>query len=144
MNVVSVPKDFVTRETGVILNVTPTASSDNKSISLTLNPEIVEFVEWVDYGSRLRSPDGSWQQIKMVQPVFHARSLKSQITILDGQTAIIGGLIGEARVDGEQPSWLGRLFGSKPERKTNRKILLVMVTARIVDLAGNPVNRPQP
>lgn len=141
MIAVSIPKKFETRETGVILNVTPTATADDKTISLTLNPQVVELVEWIDYGSMLRSVDGSSQQLKMLQPVFHSRNISSQIAIWDGQTVVMGGLTGfNDKADSGKTSWFVRWFGSKPERKT----LLVMVTARRVNIAGKPMARSQP
>lgn len=138
MVAVSIP-EFATRETGVILNVTPTATADCKTIDLIMNPQVVELVEWIDYGYNLRATDGSPQQVKMLQPVFHSRIISSHIAILDGQTAVMGGLITETRAD-NKGSWFSHWFGSKPERKT----LLVMVTARCVDLAGNPINQSGP
>lgn len=147
MVVVAVP-EFKTRDTGVILNVTPTAAADGKTIYLALKPEVVELVEWIDYGYTLRSADGSSQQVKMLQPVFHSRNLCSQIAVLDGQTMVMGGLITEARVDDNsgdgKASWFSRWLGSKPERKTIRTNLLILVTARRVDGAGNPINQSQP
>lgn len=92
MVAVSIPK-FETRDTGVILNVTPTATLDDKTIYLTLKPEVVELVEWIDYGYTLRATDGSPQQVKMLQPVFHSRNISSQIAVLDGQTVVMGGLV---------------------------------------------------
>ena len=142
MVAVSMPK-FATRETGVILNVTPTVAADSKTIDLIMNPQVVELVDWIDYGYNLRAPDGSPQQVKMLQPVFHSRNISSHISIWDGQTAVMGGLITETRTD-DKGSWFGRLFGSKPERETNRTHLLIMVTARCVDLSGKPIARSQP
>ncbi|MBI2440219.1 MAG: hypothetical protein HYV35_02490 [Lentisphaerae bacterium] len=141
MVAVAVP-EFKTRDTGVILNVTPTAARDGKTIYLTLKPEVVELVEWIDYGYTLSSADGSSQQVKMLQPVFHSRNASSQIAIWDGQTVVMGGLITETRVDdqsGEGP-WFSRWLGSKPERKTIRTNLLILVTARRVDGAGKPID----
>lgn len=147
MIAVGIP-EFKTRDTGVILNVTPTAAPDGKTIYLTLKPEVVELVEWIDYGYNLRSADGSSQQIKMLQPVFHSRNVCSQIAIRDGQTVVMGGLITETRGDnkssGGKTSWLSRWFGSKPERKTIRVNLLILVTARRVSIVGKPIARPQP
>lgn len=142
MVAVSIPK-FETRETGVILNVTPTAAADGKTIYLTLNPQVVELVEWIDYGYSLRATDGSPQQVKMLQPVFHSRNLSSQIALWDGQTAVMGGLITETRTD-DKGSWFSRWFGIKPEQKTIRKTLLVIVAARRVNIAGQPITRSQP
>ena len=45
------PGSFETRETGVILNVTPTVGPDGYTIELVLAPEVADLVDWLDYGS---------------------------------------------------------------------------------------------
>jgi general secretion pathway protein D len=67
--------------------------------------------------------------------------------IWDGQTIVMGGLINEliTRFDDKIPflgdiPLLGRLFRSKGESSKKRN-LLIFVTARIVDPAGQVVNQ---
>jgi len=126
---------FETRETGVILNVTPVLEFDGQ-ISLTMNPEVSELVSWIDYGSTMRYADGSSQEIKMLQPMFHIRSLSSHISVYDGQTVIMGGLTTESQQStvAEVPflskiPLLGKLFQKKTGKKVKRHSL-IMVTAR--------------
>lgn len=148
MSAVGIPK-FETRETGVILSVTPVVSPDGKTIHLTMNPQVVELVEWIDFGSTMKYADGSSQQVKMLQPVFHSRSLNSHISIWDGQTVVMGGMVTETQTNivdkipylGSVPL-VGKLFRSETTEHIKCN-LFILVTARIVDAAGNPIGSPK-
>jgi general secretion pathway protein D len=81
-----------------------------------------------------------------VQPVFASRNVTTSMIVWDGHTVVMGGLIREDLVTfsdkvpllGDIPI-LGRLFRSEGKRSEKRN-LLIFVTARLVDPAGNPVN----
>jgi len=146
------PGGFETRETGVILNVTPTVGPDGYTIDLTLVPEVSELIGWIQYGSEVTLPLVSGQgdrtfTFNIPQPVFSSRSVTTSIVIWDGQTVVMGGLIREDRVKirdkvpllGDIPI-LGALFRSEGERSQKRN-LLIFVTARLVDPAGNPIHK---
>ncbi len=135
---------FEIRDTGVILNVTPTVDQNGTTIHLNLYPKVVELVEWIDYGSTMTYADGSTQQVKMLQPIFHSRELATQLSLQDGQTIVMGGLVTEnADKDNSEPSWFSRNFGSKPKRIIQKIHTLIFVTARIVDAAGHPIGSPK-
>jgi len=134
------PSSFETRETGVILDVTPTVGPDGYTIELLLAPEVAELVDWLSYGT---------EPYVIKQPVFTSRNINTSINIWDGQTVVMGGLMREELVtiqDGipilQDIPLLGRLFRTEGERsiKTN---LLMFVTARVVDPAGNPIVRTE-
>ena len=138
-----VPQDFATREVGVILNVLPEVSPDGNMINLTMKPSVVTDPIWYQYGSTVRRADGSTMQMNMPQPFFQTRTLETQISIYDGATVVMGGLITES-VDkandripilGDIP-FVGALFRSKSE-KSIKKNLLIFVTAKLVDPAGH-------
>ena len=82
------------------------------------------------------------------QPFFPSRSINTSILIYDGATVVMGGMISEIRqsVDdkipflGEIPIF-GRLFRSKSDSSEKRN-LLIFVTARLVDPAGRRVGKP--
>jgi len=141
------PASFQTRDTGVILNVTPTVGPDGFSIDLVMLPQVVELSEWINYGSTVVNADGSTQEMNMPQPIFHSRNITTSITIWDGQTVVMGGLITEAQSTtldkvpflGDIPL-IGYLFQSKTSysKKFN---LLIFVTANLVDPAGNKINK---
>ena len=140
------PGAFETRETGVILNVTPTVAPDNYTINLALIPEIAELVEWIQYGSTVGLPDGSTFVFNIPQPIFASRNITTSMVVWDGHSVVMGGLIREDLVTfddripllGDVPL-LGRLFRSKGQRSDKRN-LLIFVSARLVDPAGKPIN----
>ncbi len=136
--VVVVPGGFEMRETGVILVVNPTVSPDGYTIDLTMAPEVAELIDWIDYGS---------QGYEVWQPIFSSRRVATRISIWDGQTVVMGGLIKEklVKVDDKIPllgdiPLVGRLFGNKGEY-SEKANLMMFVTARIVDPAGEMINK---
>jgi general secretion pathway protein D len=144
-----VPQDFATREVGVILTVLPEVSPDGNMINLTMTPQVVTEPTWFQYGSTIRRADGSEQILNMPQPFFHVRSLNTQISIYDGATVVMGGLITEdvRKVNDKIPvlgdiPLLGALFRSKSEQSI-KKNLLIFVTAKLVDPAGRLIRNPE-
>ena len=136
------PGTFETRETGVILNVTPTVGPDGYTIDLVMAPEVAELVDWIQYGGAV----GEFF-FNMPQPIFTSRNITTSIVIWDGQTVVMGGMIREELTTikdkipilGDIPV-LGWLFRS--EGQNSRKMnLLIFVTARLVDPAGRPIHR---
>jgi general secretion pathway protein D len=140
------PGSFETRETGVILNVTPTVGPDGYTIDLTMVPEVAELVDWIQYGSSTAAGGVSFTY-NIPQPVFASRNVTTSIVIWDGQTVVMGGLIREDLIKvkdkipllGDIPI-LGRLFRSEGEY-SKKKNLLIFVTARLVDPSGKPIHR---
>lgn len=143
------PTDFATREVGVILTVTPEVSPDGNMINLKMTPQVVTEPIWYQYGSTVRRADGSEQQLNMPQPFFQLRSLSTEISIYDGATVVMGGLITESleKVNDKIPilgdiPLLGALFRSKSE-KSIKKNLLIFVTAKLVDPGGQLLKKPE-
>ena len=146
------PTAFETRNTGVTLEVDPVIGADEFTIDLNLAPEVVEFEGFINYGSPIQSSATNaltgvtspvvLTENRILQPIFNTRRVSTQITIWDGQTVAIGGLIREDIQDvedkvpllGDIPV-LGRLFRSSVERHLKRN-LTVFVTARIKDPSG--------
>jgi len=153
MSPVVTPGTFTTRETGVILNVTPTVGPDGYTIDLVMAPEVAELVDWIQYGSAITVTTGiigarqeNTYLFNMPQPIFTSRNVTTSIVIWDGQTVVMGGLIREelttikdkVPILGDIPI-LGWFFRSEGQysRKMN---LLIFVTARLVDPAGRPIH----
>ena len=145
------PREFATREVGVILEVTPEVSPEGQMISLSLSPEVVSEPTWRNYGSSYTSydPNGNpvTQELLMEQPFFHTRKLTTNLLIYNGATVVMGGMITEVRntVDDKIPllgdiPLIGRLFRSKYESSEKRN-LLIFVTARLVDPSGRALDR---
>jgi len=140
------PGSFETRETGVILNVTPTVGPDGYTIDLTLVPEVSELVDWIQYGSTIALANGAFT-FNIPQPIFSSRNVTTSIVIWDGQTVVMGGLIREEliRVKDKIPILgdipvIGRLFRTEGQSSQKRN-LLIFVTARLVDPSGKPIHR---
>ena len=140
------PGTFQTRETGVILNVTPTVGPDGYTIDLVMEPEVAELVDWIQYGSSITISGSDLYFFNMPMPVFTSRNVTTSIVIWDGQTVVMGGLIREEMTTikdkvpilGDIPvlGWLFRSEGHYSQKKN----LLIFVTARLVDPAGRPVH----
>lgn len=149
------PTAFETRNTGVTLEIEPTIGENNYTIDLRFAPEIVEFEGFINYGSPIQSPAsdalGNPIQITITEnriemPVFSTRRVTTALTIYDGYTVAVGGLMREdiqnvedkVPVLGDLPL-IGRLFQSKAENHIKSN-LIIFVTAQIIDAAGNPIN----
>jgi general secretion pathway protein D len=86
------------------------------------------------------------QIIPPVLPDFTVRSIVTTVNVWDNQTVVLGGLISSSvqttkdKVPflGDLP-FVGRLFQSQT-KNTQKKNLMIFVTAKIVDPAGNRVH----
>jgi len=141
------PSDFETREVGVILSVLPDVSPEGRMINLTMTPEVVSEPEWKNYGTQYYDLNNNPVFLNMEQPFFHTRSISTSISIYNGATVVMGGMITENRrnVDDSVPflgdiPLVGRLFRSKSERSEKRN-LLIFVTAKLVTPDGRPVEK---
>ncbi|MCB1226066.1 MAG: tetratricopeptide repeat protein [Verrucomicrobiales bacterium] len=148
------PTTFEMRPVGVRLEVDPVLGADGYTIDLNLAPEVTEFEGFINYGSPIQTTGsdalGNPRQIVLTenvinQPVFSSRKVQTSVTIWDGQTVAMGGLIREDVQDvedkvpvlGDIPI-LGRLFQTKAEDHFKRN-LMVFVTANVIDPSGQRV-----
>ena len=149
------PTAFEVRNTGVTLEVDPVLGADNFTIDLNLAPEVVEFDGFINYGSPITTTAvnglGQIQNVVITEnriemPVFNTRKVTTQVTIWDGQTVALGGLIREDIQDiedkipfiGDLPVF-GRLFRSNVELHLKRN-LTIFVRAEIQDPAGQRIH----
>jgi general secretion pathway protein D len=159
------PQNFKMRPVGIILQVVPEVSAEGQMINLMLNPQVVSEPVWKNYGTKVpkttyRAPTAEerilnptatsiaqteYIDLPMEQPFFHVRSVQTQLSVYNGATVVMGGLITEDRKTMEDKipflgdiPYLGRLFRSRSEQSIKRN-LLVFVTARLVDPAGRVV-----
>ena len=146
------PQDFVVRNVGVEMEVTPTVE-DNDNISLMLQPRVTEFEGFVEYGGPSVAISGDLTATVpsgFYQPIFSTRSVKTEVTIYDGATVVIGGLTREEikTVDDKIPllgdiPYIGRLFRSEGETSRKRN-LLIFVTANLIGPGGGPIKQEFP
>ncbi len=143
--------DFSEKLLGVELTVTPII--DGGQITLSLNPKITEIAGWQQYQLAPANSIYNHRQIYKWKtythppitaqlPILKKREIKSEVTIADGSTIGMGGLINEKNeafkdsvpVLGSIPL-IGRLFRNEGERVVKRN-LLIFVTAKKVEPSG--------
>jgi general secretion pathway protein D len=143
------PTTFETRNTGVTLEVEPVVGADGYTIDLNLVPQVVEFEGFINYGSPILASTGTSSSILtenvINQPIFSSRKITTSVSVWDGQTVALGGLIREdvQKVNDKVPvlgdiPLLGRAFRSKVDQHIKRN-LTIFVTARLIDPAGQPI-----
>jgi len=144
------PQDFVTRNVGVEMTVTPNVENDD-TISLILEPRVTEFEGFVEYGGPSVALDGSGTTVTVpagfYQPIFSVREITTEVTVFDGATVVMGGLTRDevktvndkVPILGDIPG-LGRLFRSEGESRQKRN-LLIFVTANLVSPGGSPARQ---
>lgn len=143
------PQDFVKRNVGVEMSVTPNVENDN-TISLILEPRVTEFEGFVEYGGPSVAIQGGTTVTVpsgFFQPIFSTREVTTEVTVFDGATVVMGGLTRDevktvqdkVPVLGDIPG-IGRLFRSEGETRLKRN-LLIFVTANLVSPGGSPSNQ---
>jgi general secretion pathway protein D len=157
------PTAFETRNTGVTLEVEPVVGPDGVTIDLNLVPQVVEFEGFINYGSPILSPSTSLfnaltgalittpQNVVtpniINQPIFSTRKVTTSVSVWDGQTVVLGGLMREdvqktedrTPILGDIPV-VGRLFRTNSEQHIKRN-LVIFVTARLINPGGQLVNQ---
>ena len=151
------PQSFETRNTGVTLEVEPVVGPDGVTVDLNLVPQVVEFEGFINYGSPIFGINPNAISSTIVpqilltnnvinQPVFSTRKVTTSVSVWDGQTVVLGGLMREdvqktedrTPILGDLPLF-GRLFRTNVDQHIKRN-LIIFVTARLVNPAGEPLN----
>jgi general secretion pathway protein D len=123
----NVPTDFVKRDVGILLRVTPSVGIGDETITLTLIPEVSDATA----GYFSYTGDVSL-------PLFSSRNLSTSVVVSNGDTVVLGGLMKETQTKvatkipilGDMP-WIGKFFRKDTDSIT-RKNLLIFVTATII------------
>ena len=151
------PQSFEKQEVGVSLQVIPQLSQEGQMINLAITPRVVEYLGDFEYGMQVpyiqygmtggvvTSAEVAYYNVSMPQPKFHLREVSTVLSVYNGSTVVMGGLITEARKSfedkvpllGDLP-FIGFLFRSTGEYSEKRN-LLIFLTARLVDPAGRPL-----
>lgn len=149
------PREFVTQDVGVSLEVKPTTYPDQRIDLDITKAQVMDFDGFINYGvpivGRLDDSNPPANEPGTVlapgtinQPVFNLRSVATELQVMDGQTAVLGGMMREdtqevndkVPVLGDLP-FVGRLFQSKVSERT-KKNLLFFITARLIRSNGKP------
>ncbi|PYK15700.1 MAG: hypothetical protein DME64_05765 [Verrucomicrobia bacterium] len=153
------PQDWETRNTGVTLEVEPVVGEDATTIDLNLVPQVVEFEGFINYGSPISAVGVNTiggaistsvpvilTQNAINHPVFSTRKVTTSVSVYDGQTVVLGGLMREdvQKVEDKTPiigdiPLIGRAFRTNVEQH-NKMNLVIFVTARVVTPAGLAFN----
>ena len=145
------PTAFETRDVGITLEVLPVADANKRFVDVTLNPSFVEFDGFVNYGSPIRAATDvigaeplEITKNAILMPVFSAQKLATQLTVADGATIVIGGLMTESvkNVEDKVPVLgglpvVGRMFSSK-SRESVSTALIFLVNIELIDPTGRP------
>src|SRR5437763_2742181 len=152
------PATWDSRNTGVTLEVEPVVGGDATTIALKLIPQVVEFEGFINYGSPIfavgvNTAAGISISNSIIltpnvinQPVFSTRKVTTSVSVYDGQTVVLGGLMREdvqktedkTPIIGDIPI-VGRLFRTNVDQHIKRN-LIIFVTAHLVTPAGIPLN----
>lgn len=143
------PTEFSMKPVGVRLEVEPTVGSDNYTIDLRLVPEVTEFEGFINYGSPILNQGVVVTENAINYPVFSERKVETSVSIYDGQTVVLGGLMREdiQKVNDKTPilgdiPYAGGLFRSQADQHIKRN-LVIFVTATLMDPAGQPLSNGQ-
>jgi type II secretory pathway component GspD/PulD (secretin) len=135
---------------GVQMEVTPEIRHDGL-IDLELDAKILDYIgddryqitpEYEGYFGPALGKEAGVTEVNASLPYFRVRALETRVTVADGNTIAMGGLIydkletfrDKVPVLGSIP-WMGRLFRSEGERSVKRN-LMIFVTATQVDVHG--------
>lgn len=163
------PSAFMTRNTGVTMAVSPVVGPDGQTIDLQLEPQVVEFEGFINYGSPIKTVNPSGFGVLgsigsatgmtdssvvltdnvINQPIFSTRKVKTSVSVWDGSTVVLGGLMREdvQKVEDKVPllgdiPLLGRAFRSSVDQHMKRN-LVIFVTARLINPAGDPLKEEE-
>ncbi len=148
----STPTAFEKKDVGIILEVLPVADANKQYIDITLNPSFTDFDGFVNYGSPINSSSGGLLGTvtteltpnTILMPVFSSQKAATQLTVADGSTIVIGGLMANSiqSVDDSVPVFgnlpvVGRLFKSSASKPVSTAIIF-LVHVELLDPTGRP------
>jgi general secretion pathway protein D len=154
----AMPTAFEKRDVGITLEVLPVADANKHYVDITLAPSFVEFDGFVNYGSPinttvngglggivgggLTSSVVTLTENTILMPVFSTQRTSTQLTVADGATIAIAGLISDRvqTVEDKVPvlgsiPWIGRLFTTTATQPTSTA-LVFLVRVELMDPTG--------
>lgn len=147
------PTAFEMKEVGISLEVTPVADVERGLVDVTLNPEFTDFDGFVNYGSPINSTvqdilgNPTTAQVTenaILMPIFSAQKASTQLSVYDGATIAIGGLMAESvqTIEDKVPIFgdlplVGRLFTTKASKPVSTAVIF-LVHVELLDPTGRP------
>lgn len=150
----SMPTDFEMRETGMHLEVLPVAGETRNYVDVTIAPVLTDFSGFINYGTPINSvslnPLTGLPQIteitsnEILQPIFSVSRVNTQVTVQDGATVVLGGML-QSRVEDVQDQTpilgdlplVGRFFQTKVRQPT-RIAVIFFINVELIDPTGRP------
>lgn len=132
-------------ELGISLTVTPEVDVVRRTITMDMQPIVQALAGWTTYSYTLSGAVGKLLPVEVIKkPQISQRTINTKVTIYDGETIVLGGVISDAIISindkipvlGDIPL-VGRFFMSQGTTsvKTN---LLIFLTCRLVKPDGAP------
>jgi general secretion pathway protein D len=155
----AMPTAFEKRDVGITLEVLPVADANKRYVDITLAPSFVEFDGFVNYGSPINTTVSggiaggiagggitdsviTLSENTILMPVFSSHKTSTQLTVADGATIAIAGLISERvqNVEDKVPvlgsiPWIGRLFSTTATRSSSTAVVF-LVRVELMDPTG--------
>jgi len=149
-------------QSGVVLDVKPIISADKKYITLELQPTVADLTKLADFYTSVASSDktpnrlsdnpintsgrADAKTIRIQAPELKMTKIRTTVTIPDGGTLLIGGLMQATRQDtmsgipvlSDLP--IISFFTSRKGKFTHRESLIILVTAHITSMEEKEPN----
>ena len=124
---------------GPTLEVTPFAAADGYTIHLDAHPRVTEFLGYDirldDAGKQRLWIDGHEESGALPLPRVRTRQLQASLDVYDGQTLVLGNPV--VLLTAQQPD--GQSVTNRLSEDPGKR-LLVFVTPRLIDPAGQPIH----
>ena len=109
------PYSFTMRETGTIVQITPSLTADGNFIDIELYTYLVGEPEWKDYGAKAKWKGAATYDLPMEQPFFPVRATTdAKVSMRPGATYVFGG-------------------GADRRKGDEDKFVFIFVTPRLID-----------
>ena len=109
------PQSFTMRETGTIVQITPSLTADGNLIDIELYTYLVGEPEWKDYGAKAKWKGMATYDLPMEQPFFPVRATTdAKVSMRPGATYVFGG-------------------GADRRKGDEDKFVFIFVTPRLID-----------
>ena len=109
------PQSFTMRETGTIVQITPSLTADGNFIDIDLNTQLVGEPEWKDYGAKAKWKGAATYDLAMEQPFFPVRATTdAKVSMRPGATYVFGG-------------------GADRRKGDEDRFVFIFVTPRLID-----------